>query len=732
MRIHTKKTNFYPFRFVTKKFHSKFTIFALIFSFILLLSTDVMPYQVTSDSDEASKPVVKVKIAREAISPAQQGRFESLIEEGKKLLQEEMDYYRAISKFKEAGDIAVNREQKSDAFFYLSLAYFGTIEESVNEEFNETVSKLIEIDYYREPDRLLCPPGYISLFQEIKKSYGGLNIQSNPPGADVFLNDSRESSGKTPLIIGSRAGSVKVTVQAGKKEKSDEVMVVAGDVTKTQAYVLKGKSKSIYLIGGLVVACGVGVTLFFMLRSKTGDIEITSNPSDAKVYLDGTDTGQSTPCALADKDLGSHVVKLEKEGYRDYQTNVTVERGDTTTVSASLTKHTITITSPASGDEWEKETYVTIQWTYDASSTLSNAATGRVLNSVYGNLTNQIQAQPFHSRSEFHSLGKQQGGLNGVSTNGESRATSNISSGSRNVSVESSALLKDRDTAQKRMMDHRSGIANNNLLKMNTPLALGLQINSAKPSFRAFQSTEDRKAKKLTSVNIDLYKGGNHVQNIAQNTENDGEYSWPVPTNIADGTDYSVRISCSAESSVYADSANVWIFHWGDINWVKVKVKVTFGGSNLRIRHHVSADGTEHINESFDFSMPYPTYTYISRTFYHEMNQLGEMTIRQEADNTGYGSFYSDYSGISWTQYSLSVEDYTADGRPRGEPSLSKTSFNLKCAPWIDDPSNDWYRIKTEKITISGPGAASRTEKPSSKPTPGEEFLVQKIKLIIK
>ncbi len=331
-------------------FHSKLLILSLIFSFVLLVTKEATPRKINLNSSEEFKPVVKVRETQEQISESQKKLFNRLIDDGKKLLQEKMDYEGAINKFKEAKTLAVTREQKTDALFYLSLAHYAILEEKGDEEFNETIRKLIETDYYRELDELLCPPRYVQLFREIKKDYGALRVQSKPPGADVYIDESKEAVGKTPLTIGAKAGAVKIRVKKGKQEKKDTLRVAAGKETKSPTYVLKGRSSLIYVIGGIVLAGGVGAALLGGGKGNgggtptpspgptTGSIQVNSNPTGAQVFLDGNDTGKTTNTTLTDVSPGTHAVKLVKEGYLDYEENVSVTAGQTASVDATLTE----------------------------------------------------------------------------------------------------------------------------------------------------------------------------------------------------------------------------------------------------------------------------------------------------------------------------------------------------------------------------------------------------------
>ena len=217
---------------INKIYKSKFLAYLLIFSFLSLIASEATPNSVSSDPDEEFKPVVRVKEGREEIPAAQKDRFDKLFEEGKKLYQEEMEYEGAIKKFNEALDLTITRAQKADVFYHLSLAHYGDLSEKGRKELFEVIRKLIEVDYYRELDELLCPPKYIELFEGIKKEYGTLKVQSKPAGADVYLNDATVPVGKTPLTIVSKPGSVKIKIKRGNKVKKDILKVVVNGLLK--------------------------------------------------------------------------------------------------------------------------------------------------------------------------------------------------------------------------------------------------------------------------------------------------------------------------------------------------------------------------------------------------------------------------------------------------------------------------------------------------------------------
>ena len=80
------------------------------------------------------------------------------------------------------------------------------------------------------------------------------------------------------------------------------------------------------------IKCGLN---FDVLTDEVGSIEVESNPSGAKVYLDSDYVG-TTPFTIEDASLGSHKITISKTGYVDYTKWVTVKVDSTSTVSADL------------------------------------------------------------------------------------------------------------------------------------------------------------------------------------------------------------------------------------------------------------------------------------------------------------------------------------------------------------------------------------------------------------
>jgi len=74
---------------------------------------------------------------------------------------------------------------------------------------------------------------------------------------------------------------------------------------------------------------------FEITTDAVGSIDISSSPTGASIYVDGTSEG-TTPDTIKNLIGGSHKVILKKSGYSDWGKIVTIKEGSTTTVDADL------------------------------------------------------------------------------------------------------------------------------------------------------------------------------------------------------------------------------------------------------------------------------------------------------------------------------------------------------------------------------------------------------------
>ena len=166
-------------------------------------------------------------------------------------------------------------------------------------------------------------------------SYGTLSISSSPSKANIYLNGNFRGT-TTQTIGGLNAGSYFVELtKPGYEDWTGSVRVYAGQVSS------------------------ISPTLAPVQSPTTGALSVTSNPPYAAVYLDGTYEGQTSPgipFVISEVNAGSHTVMVRLSGYDDSVSTVTVNSGQTTTVSAELSSAgsgygSLSVTSSPTGAE---------------------------------------------------------------------------------------------------------------------------------------------------------------------------------------------------------------------------------------------------------------------------------------------------------------------------------------------------------------------------------------------
>ena len=103
------------------------------------------------------------------------------------------------------------------------------------------------------------------------------------------------------------------------------------------------------------VICQVGVPMTVTIDNPIpiiGTLNIKSNPTKARIIIDGKDTGRTTPDIISDVYAGEHTVRIEKEGCTTYERKIVIRKDEIVTVDATLAQgKNITITSDSRGDK---------------------------------------------------------------------------------------------------------------------------------------------------------------------------------------------------------------------------------------------------------------------------------------------------------------------------------------------------------------------------------------------
>ncbi|MEI6293068.1 MAG: PEGA domain-containing protein [Methanomicrobiales archaeon] len=146
-------------------------------------------------------------------------------------------------------------------------------------------------------------------------SPGSISLSTTPKGVGFYVDDIYQ--GKTNQIVGNlAAGPHKVGIyEAGYDTWENTVTVTSGAITP------------------------VTVTLVPEKSPDTGDLQVSSSPSGASVYLNNNYRGITPPddsLDIVNLVPGSYTVSVKKSGYQDYATTVTIQAGKNVQMNAAL------------------------------------------------------------------------------------------------------------------------------------------------------------------------------------------------------------------------------------------------------------------------------------------------------------------------------------------------------------------------------------------------------------
>lgn len=135
-----------------------------------------------------------------------------------------------------------------------------------------------------------------------------ITISSSPSGADVYIEGAYK--GTTPLDLTGQyaAGSYAIELR---------------------------KEGYVSWLGSLVVKASGTTSISATLIPYKGSVEITSVPQGATIYLDKTYAGIS-PTTISDIRTGVHAITLKKDGYYDWDSEITIIKGKTVSVNAQM------------------------------------------------------------------------------------------------------------------------------------------------------------------------------------------------------------------------------------------------------------------------------------------------------------------------------------------------------------------------------------------------------------
>lgn len=270
----------------------------------------------------------------------QDSDIDKILKEGKEAYVNG-NFKEAINKLSLAIRLIKNKEDLVEAYITLALTYF-TLGEEKNSE--ESVKKALKIKPALVLSIDVYSPKFIAFVEDVKSKNLITILFKLSPSAKLYINDVFFKEGdeiKAKLFKGKHkikvekkgfeafiedvtfekdGGSkeIKLTKILKKKKKKKKTPVSRTGRVEKEGKKKKKGSSLLLIIGGVVV---VGVVAFLLLSKKKeekieeikrGTLIVHSEPEGARVFLDGTDMGQNTPCQITNVEPGSHhiVVRL--------------------------------------------------------------------------------------------------------------------------------------------------------------------------------------------------------------------------------------------------------------------------------------------------------------------------------------------------------------------------------------------------------------------------------------
>ncbi len=122
-------------------------------------------------------------------------------------------------------------------------------------------------------------------------------LTSSPKGAEIYDDITGEFWGTTPLKLSMKAGTYKISIDAGEKFKGEK-----------RSFTVEGNS-----------------SVNIVLKSRFHSIQVTSEPKGAKIYFDSLNNYKGlTPSADLQIEEGTRKIYVVKRGYKTVEKTVTV------------------------------------------------------------------------------------------------------------------------------------------------------------------------------------------------------------------------------------------------------------------------------------------------------------------------------------------------------------------------------------------------------------------------
>ena len=436
------------------------------------------------------------------------------------------DYVKAITAFERILAKTQERMLLLEAHLYISMCHYNL------EDYEKAIEWLyLSLEIVPDPDlgAYIFPAGYDAFFEKA--------VEERPVKPDVEVREPEKPEDVKP---DPEKPVVKTAPSVAPKAK---------------------KGGFPWLIGAL--AAGGGVAVAVLAGGKKGDsgppspqfgaIQVNSNPTGARIFLNGSDTGKSTNSALTDISPGTYAIKLVREGYVDVEGQVAVTAGQTATFSRDLAKHTLSVMAPDSGAVWVPGVEVEIRWTTGGGAAVHAAvpagsplAGGGVLDGGLAAQRAAVRDQALMGRAGVRD-GMLYGGLADDRVDaGKTAALRGRADGRTDFPTgQAHQNMRSVRAAGASTSDHGAG----RFVPESAAAEFAGALISGKPAVQ-----DDSRVLVLSNVGIKLFRGSDEVLTIVARTNNTGSYKWTVSSDLEDAPNYKMRVYCADAYEVFGES----------------------------------------------------------------------------------------------------------------------------------------------------------------------------------
>jgi len=274
--------------------------------------------EVETNPRDRSQVLDKIELLKKRVGDdTPEGRYEARMAAGRTAYSRG-DYERAISEFQAAF------EAKADAAALYNIA-----------KSYERMARYEEaIDYFEQyltlepdaPDRADVEETIRALRKAIRERFQELTISSDPPGADIYLDDrNSEIVGQTNFSLKVTPGPHTLYLELNGYEPVEREFVMPDDKP---------------------------LALDFKLQpiSNAGELVVNVEQEGARIYVDGAIVGLSPFTQKKKLEQGPHQVQVELPGFNRYSEEVMITKDETTVLDVELEKYKPGISSGTLND----------------------------------------------------------------------------------------------------------------------------------------------------------------------------------------------------------------------------------------------------------------------------------------------------------------------------------------------------------------------------------------------